>query len=137
ESESYHGHALHCQYRQSDTWKKDPEGWRLLAAQVIALRSDPPSVTLPANLRGEYCGRYSLAEGITYEIACKGDALEGTRSGRKPEELRAEAPDVLFVPGDPRYRKVFLRDAGGRVTGFAERREAWDIVWTRLPDPEK
>jgi hypothetical protein len=21
----------------------------------------------------------------------------------------------------------------GRITGFAERREAWDLIWTRLP----
>jgi hypothetical protein len=47
--------------------------------------------------------------------------------------LKAEAPDVLFVPGQTRYRKVFLRGSDGRVTGFAERREAWDIVWKRLP----
>ena len=136
ESEDYHGHKLHCQYRTTDTWRKTPAGWRLIAAQVLALRTDPPSVTLPdASLR-EYCGRYLLSPGITYEIAYKEGALVGTRSGRKPEDLRAEAPDVLFVPGEPRYRKVFLRGADGRVTGFAERREAWDIVWTRLPDAQ-
>jgi len=134
ENEDYHGHKLHCQYRQTDTWRKTADGWRLIAAQVIALRTDPPAIALPAAVRAEYCGRYALTPEITYEIACKGDSLEGTRSGRKPEELRAEAPDVLFVPGDPRYRKVFLRGPDGRVTGFAERREAWDIVWTRLPE---
>ncbi|HEY7633933.1 MAG TPA: hypothetical protein VH763_00190 [Gemmatimonadales bacterium] len=57
----------------------------------------------------------------------------GQQTGRSPESLRAEAPDVLFVPGQPRYRKVFQRDPGGRITGFAERREARDIVWTRRP----
>jgi hypothetical protein len=40
---------------------------------------------------------------------------------------------VLFAPGQPRSRKVFQRDAGGRITGFADRREARDVVWTRLP----
>jgi len=39
---------------------------------------------------------------------------------------------MLFVPGKPRYRKVFQRDSQGRVTGFAERREAWDLDWTRV-----
>jgi hypothetical protein len=37
-------------------------------------------------------------------------------------------PHVLFVPGRLRYRKVFRRDASGRVVDFAERREAWDLV---------
>lgn len=26
---------------------------------------------------------------------------------------------------------VFLRRADGKITGFARRREAWDLVWTR------
>jgi uncharacterized protein DUF4440 len=133
EHENYHGAKLHCQYRTTDTWLKTSTGWRLVAAQVLALRTDPPSVPLAPALRNEYCGRYALSPEVTYEVRCQGDALEGQQAGRKPEEIRAEAPDVLFVPGKPRYRKVFLRGADGRVTGFAERREAWDIIWTRLP----
>jgi len=31
-----------------------------------------------------------------------------------------------------RYRYVFRRDSSGAVSGFAERREAWDLPWTRL-----
>jgi len=133
EHENFHGHKLHCQYRTTDTWVKTSGGWRLIAGQVLALRTDPPTVVLKASLRGDYCGRYALTPAITYEIRCTNDALEGQQTGREPEELRAEAPDVLFVPNKPRYRKVFLRGSDGRVTGFAERREAWDLVWTRLP----
>lgn len=133
ENEDFHGHKLHCQYRTTDTWLKTVKGWRLIAGQVLALRTDPPGVALPAALRGEYCGRYALTPAIAYEIRCNGDALEGQQTGRKPEQLRAESPDVLFVPGRPRYRYVFLRDADGKITGLAQRREAWDLVWKRLP----
>ncbi len=42
-----------------------------------------------------------------------------------------EAPDVLFVPGRPRYRYILLRDAAGKITGLAQRREAWDLIWKR------
>jgi hypothetical protein len=45
---------------------------------------------------------------------------------------------LRFVPGRPRYRYVFLRGAGGKITGFAQRREAWDLVWKRaapVPKP--
>jgi hypothetical protein len=38
---------------------------------------------------------------------------------------------VLFVPNRPRYRYILLRDAAGKITGLAQRREAWDIVWKR------
>ena len=44
----------------------------------------------------------------------------------------AEAPDVFFVKGDPRIRKIFQRDASGKITGFVERRESWDIAWIRI-----
>ena len=131
ESEIYHGHELHCQYRTTDTWIETPQGWRLIAAQVLALRTDPPSVPLVPSALDEYCGKYVLAPAIAYEIRRKGDALEGQQTGRKPEELRAEAPDVLFVPGRPRYRYVFLRGPDRKITGLAQRREAWDLVWKR------
>jgi len=132
EDEVFHGHKLHCQYRSSDTWKKTAEGWRLIGSQIMALRTDPPQIALTSKQRQDYCGTYSLAPDISYEIRCDGDKLEGQQTGRKAEALLAEAPDVLFVPGKPRYRKVFQRDSGGRITGFAERREAWDLLWTRV-----
>jgi hypothetical protein len=133
EDETYHGHVLHCQYRETDTWHQTPAGWRLLAGQVIALRTDPPAVALSAQQAQEICGTYSLDATIRYEIRCQGSALTGQRSGRDPETLRAEAPDVLFVPGRPRYRMIVQRAADGHVTGYAERREAWSILWTRVP----
>jgi len=42
-----------------------------------------------------------------------------------------EATDVLFVKGQPRSRKVMLRDEQGRIVAFADRREGHDIVWRR------
>jgi len=35
------------------------------------------------------------------------------------------------VVGKPRYRYVFLRGSDGKITGLAQRREAWDLVWDR------
>jgi len=134
EHETFYGHELHCQYRTTDTWLKTYAGWRLLASQVLALRTDPPAVPLTARQMEDYVGRYMLTPSKTYEIRVKDGTLEGQEAGRAPEVLRAEVPDMLFVPGKLRYRKVFLRDAGGRITGFAERREAWDLVWKRVPE---
>jgi hypothetical protein len=133
EHENYHGHELHCQYRTTDTWLKTRSGWKLIGGQILALRTDPPAIPLTKQQREEYSGRYSLTPEISYEIRAKGDGLEGQRAGGKAEALQAEVADVLFVPGKPRYRKVFLRGADGHITGFAERREAWDLVWTRVP----
>jgi hypothetical protein len=107
EHETYHGHRLHCQYRATDSWLKTPEGWRLLASQILALRTDPPAIDLAPRQLEEYIGRYRLAPTITYDIRRTAGGLVGQRSGRETETLLAEAPDVLFVPGKPRYRKVF------------------------------
>lgn len=132
ERETFHGRELHCRYRSVDTWKRTPGGWRLIAAQVLALREDPPAVALSPSQRAEYAGSYSLPDGMTYEIRQASNGLEGAQSGRKAEELRAEAPDVLFVPGKPRYRYLIRRDANGRVDALIQRREAWDLVWEKV-----
>ncbi len=131
EDENYHGHALHAQYRNTDTWIQTAAGWRLIASQVIALRTDPPAIRLAPRQQQEYCGRYSLTPDIHYDIRCAGGAMTGRQTGHKPEALLAEAPDVLFAPGRPRYRSIFHRGADGRITGFAERRESWSLEWTR------
>ena len=45
--------------------------------------------------------------------------------------LDVEVRDVLFVPGQPRIRKIFQRDPHGKITGFVDRRESWDLVWKK------
>lgn len=131
EHETFHGHRLHCQYVSTDTWQRTSAGWRLVGSQVMALRADPPAVALSVSDQESYVGRYSLAPELSYEIRRKGGLLLGQETGRKLDTLRAETRDVLFVPGKPRYRKVFRRDTAGRIVDFAERREAWDLVWVR------
>lgn len=133
ETETYFGQTLHAKYRNTDTWQRSTPGWRLLAVQSIALRSDPAAVTLAKEKLAEYAGTYSLTPEITYTIHVDGDSLVGQRSGRPPQSLKVELPDLFFVPGQPRLRKVFQRGPDGRITGFVERRETWDIAWKRLP----
>jgi hypothetical protein len=131
EDEGYFGQVIHARYRSTDTWIETAAGWQLVASQVTALRDDPPSVPLPAATLDEYVGVYALTDDITYTITRSGDHLIGARSGRNAESLNAELRDCLFVPGAPRLRKIFQRDAAGRIAGFVERRETWDIVWRR------
>jgi len=132
EHESYHGAELHCQYRTTDTWLKTADGWWLIATQVLALLTDPPAIQLSEQQMKEIAGRYSLGD-LIYEIRVEDGHLIGQRHGLPAQEMKAEAPDVLFIPGEPRYRTFMLRDAKGQITGYAERREAWQIVWKRLP----
>jgi hypothetical protein len=130
ESVDYFGHPIHAQYMTTATWRYR-RGWKLVGTQVHAMLIDPPAVTLPADQLDEYVGTYWLTETISYTIKRAGDGLVGQRSTGKPQPLRVEVRDVLFVPGQPRSRKIFLRDAAGRIDRIADRREARDVVWTR------
>jgi uncharacterized protein DUF4440 len=131
EFENYFGHEIHAQYMNTATWRLGGDGWKLIAQQVHASLQDPPAIALPAAQLDEYVGTYQLTDTIGYAIRRDGDHLVGERTGRPGQALRVEARDVLFVPGQPRSRKVFQRDAAGRITGFADRREARDLAWTR------
>jgi hypothetical protein len=132
EDEGYYGQVIHARYRSTDTWLLSNGTWQMIGSQVIALRDDPPAVDLAPTALDAYVGRYALTPAVIYTIRRDGANLRGQRTGRNEEALKVEVPDVLFVPGQPRLRKIFKRDAVGRLTGFVERRESWDISWPRV-----
>ena len=127
----YHGQTLQSRYRINDTWLKTAQGWQLLSEQVAAVLKDPPSIKLSQQQLCEYSGTYSLAAEIATTIRCSQDGLTAERSGRQPAQYLAEVPDVFFVAGQPRTRRIFLRDAQGKVVAFVDRREGEDIRWNR------
>ncbi|HXC54609.1 MAG TPA: nuclear transport factor 2 family protein [Rhizomicrobium sp.] len=132
EHEDFHGQKLHALYLTTTTWLQEPDGWKVAGQQTLALQQDPPALQLPAATLDGYVGRYRAAPDLVYEIARTGDALSGGTVGGKAAPLAAELRDVLFAPGQPRTRKIFMRDATGRVTGFVSRREGRDVVWTKI-----
>lgn len=132
ETEHYFGQTVFAKYLTNTTWKKRADGWKLIAGQVLAEKTDPPSIALPASELAQYVGTYRLKDSEpTFTLALENGKLIGTRTGRKSATWSAEAADVFFIAGDPRIRKIFQRDASGKVTGFVERRESWDIVWVK------
>jgi hypothetical protein len=131
ESLDYHGQLIKTQFRTTDTWHETAGAWRMISSMTLAVLDDPPAIALPAATLAQYVGSYELTPDIRYTIRLDGARLLGQRTGGKEVELKAEGPDILFVPGSPRSRKVFYRDAGGQVTGFGDRREGHDIRWRR------
>ncbi len=133
EIERYYGQTIRASYLLSTVWKKRPDGWRQIQGQVLAERTDPPAIELPASELQRFVGTYRLRDSQpTYTLALSGGKLMGGRPGKTPSEWNAETRDVFFIKGDPRIRKIFQYSAQGRVTGFVERRESWDIVWTKV-----
>jgi ketosteroid isomerase-like protein len=133
ETEHYFGQTIYAKYLTSTTWRKRPDGWKLIASQVLAEKIDPPAITLPAKQLAQYAGKYQLKDSAaTYSLQLIDGQLIGARDARKPASWNAEASDVFFLSGDPRIRKIFRRDASGKIIGFIERRESWDIVWLKI-----
>lgn len=133
ETEHYFGQTIYAKYLTNTTWRKRPDGWKLIAAQVLAEKIDPPAITLPPKQLAQYVGKYRLKDSAaTYSLQLVDKQLIGTRDARKPTTWNAEASDVFFLSGDPRIRKIFQRDASGKITGFIERRESWDLVWLKI-----
>jgi ketosteroid isomerase-like protein len=133
ETEHYFGQTIYAKYLTSTTWRKRPDGWKLIASQVLAEKIDPPAIALPAKQLAQYVGKYQLKDSAaTYSLQLVGGQLIGTRDARKPVTWNAEASDVFFLSGDPRIRKIFQRNASGKINGFIERRESWDVVWLKI-----
>lgn len=132
ETENYFGQTLHAEYLTTQTWRQRAGGWKLIAAQVLAENQDPHAMDMPVARLKDYEGTYHLNGGtVDYTVVLKDRKLMGNRTGRDPVQLSAEAPDVFFVAGQPRIRKIFIRDATGKITGLVDRREGRDVVWTK------
>lgn len=128
----YFGQVIESQFRTTDAWLKTDAGWRLISSQVLAVLKDPPSIALPRETLCGYNGTYRLTPEIVTKVTCGDDGLSSERTSRKAVTMKAEVRDVFFQPGQPRTRRIFLRDQSGAVTGFADRREGIDIRWMKV-----
>ena len=128
----YHGQIVRSRFRMTDTWIHTSKGWRELGSQVLAVLQDPPARALDTAVLCGYEGQYKMTSEIIASIRCERDGLVVEREGRPARHFKAELADVFFEPGEPRTRRIFLRDQLGRITGFVDRREARDIHWTKM-----
>ncbi len=129
EEENYHGQILHARYLTTETWRLEEGEWKLHLVHTYAVLHDPPAVSLSVADMQQYAGRYTGGTDLAYVIQWDGKQLMGGRQGAALKPLQVEVRDVLFVPGQPRIRKIFQRDEKGKITGFVDRRESWDLVW--------
>jgi uncharacterized protein DUF4440 len=127
----YHGQNLATRFRFVDTWLRTPDGWLLAARHNAAVLKDPPAIALSSAELCAYAGVYELTPEIVTTIGCTKEGLTSERTGRPATTYLPEVRDVFFVAGQPRSRRIFLRDAAGNIVAFADRREGEDIRWRR------
>jgi ketosteroid isomerase-like protein len=133
ERENYHGQQLHAEYLMTETWLRKSGDWKLALVHVYVVAKDPPAIAIPAAALDEYVGRYSAAQDLIYVIRRDGNELVGGREGGTLHALLAESPDVFFIAGQPRTRKIFRRDDAHKIVAFTDRREGEDLLFTRVP----
>ena len=119
-------------YIFTETWQDLNGTWKLRALHITNVLSDPPAIQLSKPPINALVGTYR-SRSRTYAIRREDDRILGGRAGYPVAEQKAETRDVLFSPGvDPRKHMVFLREEG-KVTGFVDRYESSDTLWTREP----
>ena len=99
EIEHYYGQTIHASYLTETAWKKRVGGWKQIAGQVLAERTDPPAVALAAAALQKFAGTYKLKDSEpTYVLTVVDGKLMGAKNGRKAAEWKGETRDVFFVP---------------------------------------
>lgn len=133
EVEEWHGQTLRANYITTETWRRDDGDWKLVLSHVYVVAKSPPAISVPAAELEDYVGRYQAGPGVVDVVRRDGDHLTVQDRKKSVKPLLVEARDVLFVPGEPRFRDFFQRDRNGRIVGFIQRREGEDVRWTRIP----
>jgi len=116
-------------FLSTEVWQKNGVRWLLISSQTMTKPKEPAAATLKPEELDDYVGTYT-ANGATVQIARKDAALASSTNGAEATKLEMEARDVAFTPGQPRMRRVFIRD-GGKVTGFLSIRESGDVFFKR------
>jgi hypothetical protein len=136
EHENVFDQKLVSHYHSTDTWIRKAGRWRLVASQVFVRLQDPaPASIVDRRAWADYVGRYDLSPSVSFVVTREGDRLYGERTGRPKQELLPETETVFFNAGAPRTRKIFARDAAGKVVRILDRRDGRDLVWTRVENP--
>lgn len=123
------GSVRTASFLSTEVWQKESGRWLMISSQTMTKPKEPEATTLAAADLDDYIGTYSAA-GVTVKIALKDATLASSTNGGEATTLAMEARDVAFTPGQPRLRRVFIREAG-KVTGFLSIRESGDIFFKR------
>lgn len=125
------GQTLHVDYRNLMVFRRHEDTWRLEAWQYVEVPKDGTPVRVDPAVYDRFVGTYEAAAGVRYVVARRDDRLYGQRVGRAEVELVPEGETVFYTP-QSEFRKLFVADANGRVTGFLDRRKGSDTFWRRV-----
>ena len=131
EHEQIWGQSLDVDYRNTMVFARRDGAWRLVSWQYVEVPRDAAPVAVSAAALPALEGEYEAAPGTTFTVVRREGRLFGARAGRKEAELVPEGETVFFTPGTE-FRKIFVKDAQGRVSGMLDRRKGSDTFWRKV-----
>ena len=132
EKEAVFGQNLATKYRQTDTFRRDGPGWKLVASHTSVITQDPPAQRVSTAGWPALAGSYRLLpDGWTMTVELRDGKLFGGRDPKKLKEFIPLAPDAFVLSGGL-GEWIFVRDDSGHVTHILDFRKFEPLVWTRV-----
>jgi len=131
EVETVFGNRMTARYHQTDTWLYRNDHWRIAASQAMRYYEDPAPAPINAAILSDYIGTYELAPGNQMMVTTHDGKLFAQRDAGHPVQLVPESPDMFFRAGTE-GRRLFHRNADGKVDSLIDRRNNEDILWRKV-----
>ena len=131
EVETIFTNRMTARYHQTDTWLYRKNVWQIAASQVMRYYEDPAPATINPATLSDYVGTYELAPGNRMVVTAHDGKLFAQRGAGKAVQLIPESPDMFFRAG-VEGRRLFHRNADGKVDSLIDRRNNEDILWKKL-----
>jgi hypothetical protein len=134
EVETIFSNRMTARYHQTDTWLYRKHLWQIAASQVMRYYEDPASAAINPAIFSDYIGTYEVAPGNQMVITTHDGKLFAQRGASNPVQLLPESPDMFFRVGIE-GRRLFHRNADGKVDTLIDRRNNEDVLWKKINQP--
>lgn len=125
------GQPIHVEYRNSHVFQKRDGRWQMLTWHYVELLRDPDPVPVDPKRLESLAGEYALSDSVKLAVTMRDGKLYGARAGRAEVELIPECEHVFGSRGSE-FRKIFIRDASGKVVEMIDRRKGSDTHWKKV-----
>lgn len=132
EHEDVLGQMLHTVYVETDTYHRQGDTWRIIAAQVTVVPTDLKPVEVDERGWPQLAGSYRLGaqSGPVYRAYLRHGSLYWGTDEKSAKLLIPLSPLVFFVQGSI-HIMVFVRDPAGHVTEALELHKYNEVVMRR------
>ena len=131
EVETVFRNRMTARYHQTDTWLYRNHLWQIAASQVMRYYEDPASAPINPAILSDYIGIYEIAPGNQMVVTTHDGKLFAQRGASNPVQLFPESPDMFFRAGIE-GRRLFHRNADGKVDLLIDRRNNEDMLWKKI-----